>query len=67
MNQPARRYHSYLLRIWCEESALAIHWRVSLISADGEERRGFPSLEAAYAFLRAQMQAWEEERLDSLD
>ncbi|MBI3957949.1 MAG: hypothetical protein HY328_03990 [Chloroflexi bacterium] len=59
MNRSSNRYHSYLLRIWREESAVPMHWRISLTSADSSERLGFPTLEAAFLFLRGQMQHWE--------
>lgn len=62
MNRSSRRYHSYLLRIWCEESAIATHWLVSLTSVDNSEKLGFPSLEAAFLFLRDQTQHWDRER-----
>ena len=61
MNRSSNRYHSYLLRIWREESAIAPHWRVSLTSVENSQQIGFPTPEAAFLFLREQMQRWEEQ------
>lgn len=61
MNRSSHRYHSYLLRIWREESAVVTDWRVSLTRVDDSEQLGFPTLEAAFRFLRGQTQHWERD------
>lgn len=65
MNRPFQRYHSYLLRIWPETNALAVQWRASLTSVDTNERLGFPSLEAAFLYLRGEAKGWEQKEDES--
>jgi hypothetical protein len=45
---------SYLLRLWQTESEGHMVWRASLESPQTGERRGFPTLDALFAFLRQQ-------------
>ena len=52
-------YLSYLLRLWQTPSHGEPHWLASLENPGTGERRGFPSLKALFAFLKAQ--AREEE------
>ncbi|MFQ5626591.1 MAG: hypothetical protein ACE5FM_08065 [Methyloligellaceae bacterium] len=58
---------SYLLRLWAEDDGGRWLWRVSVEpiprQARGDEILGFPSLEVAVAFLRAEMEK-EENRHD---
>jgi hypothetical protein len=54
MSGEQRRYISYLLRLWQAGSGTEVVWRASLQSPHTGERRGFPSLEALFAFLRQQ-------------
>lgn len=46
---------SFLLRLWAEDDGQAWVWRVSLTPIPGEQAHGFSSLEAAIAFLQAEM------------
>lgn len=46
-----KRYHSYLLRLWQEESDGQTVWRASLESAQGGQRFGFASLPYLLTFL----------------
>jgi hypothetical protein len=48
---PARRYESYLLRLWESDEAGQLVWRASLESADTGERRGFADLDSLLAYL----------------
>lgn len=54
MSKGKRRYISFLLRLWQAESKGALVWRASLESSRTEERWGFASLDALFAFLRQQ-------------
>ena len=54
MGGEQRGYISYLLRLWQAGSGSERVWRASLQSPHTGERRGFPSLEALFAFLRQQ-------------
>jgi hypothetical protein len=54
MGRERQRYMSYLLRLWQVGSRSEAVWRASLQSPHTGERRGFPSLEALFAFLRQQ-------------
>lgn len=47
-----RGYASYLLRLWAIEDKGRLVWRASLESAHSDERWGFASLDALFAFLR---------------
>jgi hypothetical protein len=49
-----RRYLSYLLRLWQEDSGVPEQWRASLESPRDGERLGFASLDELFAFLRKQ-------------
>ena len=45
-------YASYLLRLWPIEDKGRLVWRASLESPHSDERWGFASLDALFAFLR---------------
>jgi hypothetical protein len=47
----ARRYESYLLRLWESDEAGQLIWRASLESTDTGERRGFADLVSLFAYL----------------
>jgi hypothetical protein len=47
----ARRYESYLLRLWESDEAGQLIWRASLESTDTGERRGFADLSSLFAYL----------------
>jgi hypothetical protein len=47
-----RGYTSYLLRLWSIEDKGRLVWRASLESPHSDERWGFASLDALFAFLR---------------
>lgn len=49
----ARRYESYLLRLWESDEAGQLVWRASLESSDTGERRGFADLDSLFAYLQA--------------
>lgn len=61
MSERQRRYVSYLLRLWQVESRGQLVWRASLEDARSGERRGFPDLEALFAYLREQTAAGTNE------
>ncbi len=46
-----KKYHSYLLRLWQEETDGQSVWRASLESAQGGQRFGFASLPSLLTFL----------------
>jgi len=48
---PARRYESYLLRLWESDQASELIWRASLESTDTGERHGFADLASLFAYL----------------
>ena len=47
----ARRYESYLLRLWESDEAGQLIWRASLESTDTGERQGFADLVSLFAYL----------------
>jgi hypothetical protein len=47
----ARRYESYLLRLWESDEAGQLIWRASLESTDTGERHGFADLDGLFAYL----------------
>jgi hypothetical protein len=53
----ARRYESYLLRLWESDEAGQLIWRASLESTDTGERRGFADLVSLFAYLETVCQA----------
>lgn len=55
--QKQQSYHSYLLRLWEEESGGHPQWRATLESAQSGEIYRFASLETLLAFLRRQATA----------
>ncbi len=50
---PSGTYHSYILRIWCEDSGDTKTWRTSLEDLGSEKRYGFASLQSLNQFLEA--------------
>ena len=48
----ARRYESYLLRLWESDQAGQLIWRASLESTDTGERYGFADLGSLFAYLK---------------
>jgi hypothetical protein len=48
----ARRYESYLLRLWESDQAGQLIWRASLESTDTGERYGFADLDSLFAYLK---------------
>ena len=52
MSEKKRGYASYLLRLWPIEDKGRLVWRASLESPHSDERWGFASLDALFAFLR---------------
>ena len=54
MSGEKRRYTSYLLRLWPAEDRGDLVWRASLEDSHTDERWGFSSLDALFAFLRQQ-------------
>jgi hypothetical protein len=53
---PEPTYHSYMLRLWREQSQAP--WRVTLIAvAQPDQRRHFDTLEDCFAYLREQTDA----------
>jgi hypothetical protein len=53
---PEPTYHSYMLRLWREQSQAP--WRVTLIAVvQPDERRHFDTLEECFAYLREQAAA----------
>jgi hypothetical protein len=47
----ARRYESYLLRLWESDQAGELIWRASLESTHTGERHGFADLASLFAYL----------------
>ena len=47
----ARRYESYLLRLWESDQVGELIWRASLESTDAGERHGFADLDSLCAYL----------------
>ena len=47
----ARRYESFLLRVWESDQAGELIWRASLESTDTGERHGFADLADLFAYL----------------
>jgi len=52
VSEKKRGYASYLLRLWPIEDKGCLVWRASLESPHGDERWGFATLDALFAFLR---------------
>lgn len=46
-----KKYHAYLLRLWCSESPGSMCWRASLEDPRSGQRVGFENLEQLFAFL----------------
>ena len=55
-------YFSYLLRLWRASDDAETAWRASLRRPGTEEALGFASLEALFAFLRAETGVGETDR-----
>lgn len=54
MPQEKRGYKSYLLRLWESNEKGKRLWRASVEVPGTGERRGFPTLQALFAFLEEQ-------------
>jgi hypothetical protein len=52
VSEKKRGYTSYLLRLWPIEDKGRLVWRASLESPHSDERWGFASLDALFAYLR---------------
>jgi len=50
-----KKYHSYLLRLWIEDTNGKRGWRISLENPFTGERRGFASLNDLCTYLKEQM------------
>ena len=55
MTTEPRRYLAYMLRLWQVGGGEEPTWWASLESPHTGERRGFPSLEALFAFLEDEL------------
>ena len=55
-----KKYRSYLLRLWVEDSNGKDVWRISLENPFSGERRGFARLKDLCGFLEEKMHANEE-------
>ena len=55
INSPERKYRSFLLRLWCVDTADSC-WHASLEDPHTGERIGFASLEQLFAFLMEQVE-----------
>jgi len=53
-------YHSYVLRLWQEDTGRESSWRFMLLNPLSGDQRGFASLERLVVFLQKQMEevAW---------
>ena len=58
---PSDHYHSYLVRLWREQSPP--QWRASLRSIQTGEERRFAHVEQLFVFLHAQTAASSDEEL----
>jgi hypothetical protein len=54
-NPPQKKYRSYLLRLWCEETVDPC-WQASLEDPHTGKRIGFASLEQLFTFLMDQVE-----------
>ena len=54
---PKPKYHSYLIRLWQDDSGGKSPWRFVLVNLIEGERWGFASLEELIAFLKDQVDA----------
>jgi hypothetical protein len=54
MPREARRYLSYLVRLWDEGAPGTPRWRASIEDPDTGERRGFADLTRLFAFIKAE-------------
>ncbi len=61
MTNEARRYFSYLLRVWQVRTDGEVVWRASLEDPHTSERHGFASLEQLLEFLKEHTQGRENE------
>ena len=53
----ARRYESYLLRLWESDQSGELVWRASLESTHTGERHGFADLDSLFAYLETVCQS----------
>jgi hypothetical protein len=56
INPPEKKYRSFLLRLWCVDTADQC-WHASLEDPRTGERIGFASLEQLFAFLMEQVES----------
>ena len=56
-----KKYRSYLLRLWAEDTNGKSTWRISLENPFSGERRGFASLKDLCAYLNEKIQEENEE------
>jgi len=57
-----KKYHSYLLRLWVDDTNGKQAWRISLENPFSGERRGFASLKDLCAYLKNKMQEENEKQ-----
>jgi hypothetical protein len=55
-----KKYHSYLLRLWVDDTNGKQVWRISLENPFSGERRGFASLNDLCAYLQEKMHEKKE-------
>lgn len=55
MNDKVPKHHSYLLRMWEENSQIESPWRIVLVDPHTGERWGFSDLQRLLVFLQAEM------------
>ena len=60
MTTEPRRYLAYMLRLWQVGGGEEPTWWASLESPHTGERRGFPSLDALFAFLEEQTRSTDD-------
>ena len=62
----ARRYESYLLRLWESDQAGELIWCASLESTDTGERHGFADLSSLFAYLETVCQTLRQDDVQGL-
>ena len=62
----ARRYESYLLRLWESDEDSQLIWRASLESTDAGERQGFADLVSLFAYLETVCQTLRQDDVQGL-
>ena len=64
-NYPPISFHSYLLRLWLEDTLSKTPWRIVLINPQTGERQGFVDFERLVDFLKGEL--LEETEITSED